>query len=78
MGRPKDVDRTCFLDLHIGLIGASTRDVLKTLVGDVPWRYTKDNMGTSSVAKKLLELVFPFLGSIFLQTKTDRVIKKHP
>ena len=50
--RPQDVGRTRPLEINIRPYGevliTSTRDVFKTSVGNVPWRYIWDSMLTSS------------------------------
>ena len=57
--RPEDVGRGLPLALHIGQYGDVPRmlrwyvlrtlveDVLRTSIGDIPWRYIEDHMGTS-------------------------------
>ena len=59
LGRPQDVSeglhqgvgRTPLLELNIkpyrDVLITSAGDVFKTLVGDVPWHYIEDHMGTS-------------------------------
>ena len=51
LGRPQDVGTARPLELNTRPYGnvliKSAGEVLKTSVGDVPWRYIRDSMGTS-------------------------------
>ena len=48
---PQGVGRTRPMELNIRPYGdvltASAGDILKTSLGDIPWRYIQDGMGTS-------------------------------